>query len=63
MKTNVEITNNDQYGSYKKGEKGYIDGYLRAADERPYAAVVVGKKVVLIQLEFLKVEVSNQTQE
>lgn len=33
---------------YKKGERGYIDGYLRAADGRPCMVIVVGELIDLI---------------
>ena len=39
----------------KKGDKGYIDGYVRSADDRGYAVVVVGEVVEYCSLHKLKV--------
>lgn len=39
MKTEIEFTSDDQqHKDWKKGDLGYIDGYLHA--ERPYACIV-----------------------
>ena len=47
-KTTVVFKNDDsEHKEWKKGEKGYIDGYVRAGDDRPYAVVVIGKRLVL----------------
>lgn len=55
MKTFVEMTGNCKYGDYKKGDKGYIDGYMRGADGIPNAVVVIGERVVMCYLIHLKV--------
>lgn len=49
MRTNVEIKEDDhQYNEFKAGEHGYIDGYIRGGDNRPYAVVVIGDRLVLV---------------
>jgi hypothetical protein len=57
-KTKVKILNKDhQYNEYQEGEIGYIDGYCRAADNRPYAVVVINTRLVMIpfyNLEIIK---------
>lgn len=56
MKTQVKITHDDgQHQEYKKGETGYIDGYVQGGDDRPYAAVVIGTRIVLTPTYALKV--------
>ncbi len=59
-KTKVEMLYDDQYKEYKKGEKGYIDGYVRGGEGRPYAAVVIGERLVLCMTQHLKVITPNQ---
>jgi hypothetical protein len=55
-KTRVRIENDDQrYHEYKKGEEGYIDGYVRGGDDSPYAVVVIDARIVMISLTCLKV--------
>lgn len=50
------MENSSQYqGEYKKGDVGYIDGWLRAADKRPYAAIIfplTGKSFLAMSHEF-----------
>ena len=55
MKTKVELKDDVQQSQLKKGDKGYIDGYLRAADNRGYAVVVVGERLDFVPLYSLKV--------
>jgi hypothetical protein len=55
MKTSVEIIGNYQYQTFAIGEKGYIDGYLQCADNRPYAVVVIGEKLDFVPIQALKV--------
>jgi|2_EtaG_2_1085320.scaffolds.fasta_scaffold37301_2 sugar lactone lactonase YvrE len=55
MKTKVEIKTDVHQCQLKKGEKGYIDGYVRAADNRGYAVVVVGERLDFVPLYSLKV--------
>ena len=43
MKTKVRMRNNHQYNAWKKGDEGYIDGYIFDGDDRrSYAVVVLG---------------------
>ncbi len=51
----ITATDDPQYNEWKKGEEGYIDGYVRGGEGRPYAAVVIGDRVVLIMPHVLKV--------
>ncbi len=39
-KTKVEIMQDVHQSDFKKGDIGYIDGYVQAGDARPYASVV-----------------------
>ena len=55
MKTKVELIDEVQQSQLKKGDRGYIDGYVQAADNRGYAVVVVGEIVDLCQVWNLKV--------
>ena len=55
MKTKVELTMDNPQSELKKGNKGYIDGYVRAADNRSYAVVVVDDKIDLVPVYLLKV--------
>ena len=62
MKTKVELKADVQQSQLKKGDKGYIDGYVQAAYNvhlhqlyRSYAVVVVGEIVDYCPLYNLKV--------
>lgn len=55
MKTKVEITADIHQCQLRKGEKGYIDGYVRAGDNRGYAVVVVDERLDFVPLYSLKV--------
>lgn len=56
MKTKVEIIADDgRYHDYKKGQVGYIDGYMRGGDDTPLACIVTGDRVIMVPLYFLKV--------
>lgn len=50
MKTEIIVTLDDnQHKDYKRGDIGYIDGYVQAADNRSYAVVVLSdRKIKLI---------------
>jgi len=39
-KTSVKAISDETQGEIKKGDIGYIDGYVQAADSRPYAIFV-----------------------
>lgn len=54
MKTEVEITIELNQCIFKKGERGYIDGYIRGANNVPLAAVVVDERIDLVQIYALK---------
>ena len=62
MKTKVELL--DPTYVFKRGDIGYIDGYV-ILDSRPYAIVVVDEKIGLVPLSLLKVtkiaELSKET--
>ena len=55
MKTKVEITSDVHQERAKKGDIGYIDGYVRGGDERPYSVVIIGEYVCLVPVFQLKV--------
>ena len=50
MKTKVTIVRDVEQSKVKKGETGYIDGYVTAANGRPYAVVVVGVLIEMIPI-------------
>lgn len=41
MKTKVKVDQDINESLLRKGDLGYIDGYVTAADGRPYAVVVI----------------------
>lgn len=50
MKTKVRMTSNaSQCSEWREGDEGYIDGYVTAADGRPYAVVVSNKRLLFVQ--------------
>ena len=56
MRTRVEFKHNDaEHKEWTKGDKGYIDGYVRGGNGVPFAAVVIGHDIVLAPLHSLKV--------
>ena len=54
-KTKIEITRDTNQCSHKKGQIGYIDGYVMAGDGRPYAVVVCGELIDLVPVWAMKV--------
>ena len=54
-KTKVEITKELFHNQYKKGYRGYIDGYVQASNGVPYAVVVCREKIELVPIHALKV--------
>jgi len=54
MKTQVEVLYDTRYGAAKKGERGYIDGYCRGADDCGYCMVVIGERIEMIEPRNLK---------
>lgn len=47
MRTNVIVKSDVNQSAIKKGDMGYIDGYVQAADGRAYAVVVVPSKKII----------------
>lgn len=47
MRTYIEIKQDIHQTEIKKGDVGYIDGYVCGADGRPYAAVVIPKRELI----------------
>lgn len=41
MKTIIELLYDSPYNEYKKGDTGYIDGYVRGSNSNPYAVIVL----------------------
>lgn len=46
-KTKVKFISSPNECLFKKGDLGYIDGYVNGAEGRPYAVVVCGSKIDL----------------
>lgn len=56
MKTRVILKNDDQENNeYKKGESGYIDGYVRGADDGSYVCVVIKDRIIMCEIHELQV--------
>jgi len=53
MKTKVIIKKDYYQGIFKKGDNGYIDGYVRGGDNVPLAVVVVHNRIDLVPLHNL----------
>jgi hypothetical protein len=51
----VEIIGNYEHAAFKIGEQGFVDGYVRGADDRPYAVVIIGEKIDMVPLYSLNV--------
>lgn len=51
-----------QHGDWQKGEIGYIDGYVRGGNDIPYAAVVINRRIVLINFHSIDVISSEEYQ-
>jgi len=53
----VRSLKDDSFYDLDKGDIGFIDGYVKAADDRPYAVVVIPKKrkIALINIHLLEV--------
>lgn len=60
MKTWVRIKDDIHQEPLKKDDIGYIDGWLRAADDRPYAAVVVPNKYIGLASAYELEPIDNQ---
>lgn len=53
MELKVKILYDDSYEGFKKGNTGYIDGYIYTT--KPCAIVVLTKKIVLVNVSGLRV--------
>jgi len=51
----VEILNDIHQEMARKGDIGYIDGYVQCADRRPYAVVIINDVLSYIPIYSLKV--------
>jgi hypothetical protein len=61
MRTNIKIVSDVNQEPLRKGDIGYIDGYVQGADNRPYAVVVIPTTDVIAmcpinQLQFTGIE-------
>lgn len=54
-KTRVLIKDNYNQATHKVDQVGFIDGYLRGGDNRPYAVVIVRDIIDMVPLHCLKV--------
>lgn len=54
MKTFVRVKKDSSLGAVK-GETGFIDGYIRGADDCPYAVVIIGSRIVFLSIRSLEV--------
>jgi len=58
MKTKVRITQGDhQYNQYERNETGYIDGYVRGGEDRPYAVVVIERRKCLVLVDIHSLQI------
>lgn len=42
---------------FKKGEAGYLKGFVRGADDRPYAVVMLGGKFLMVSMYSIELSV------
>jgi len=61
MKTKVKVLGDVHQEHAKKGDIGYIDGYIRGACDRPHAVVVIGKKFSLVPLYMLEAIIKEES--
>lgn len=59
MKTRVIVKHDINQSEIKKGDIGYIDGYVQAADGRPYAAVVIPEKSIVDLCSMYSLEIGG----
>ena len=52
MKTKIKLHGTNQYKYWNSGDTGYIDGYVKGGDEKPYAVVILdtNKSAVLVEI-------------
>lgn len=51
----VLITSDDRYNDYKKGDVGYVHGYIRGGDNVPYVVVIIETKIVMVPFHSIEV--------
>ena len=54
MKTKVRVTCDSYYYNVRKGDIGYVDGYLQGYDSLKCAVVVIGKRFTLVPLYMIE---------
>jgi len=54
-KTKVKILGDVHQENAKNGDIGFIDGYVRGGDDRPYAVVVIGKSLSFVPIYQIEV--------
>ena len=54
MKTKVRITCDSYYYNVRKGDIGYVDGYLQGYDSLKCAVVIIGKSFKLVPLYMIE---------
>lgn len=62
MKIIVHIKNDYHQGLFRKGDVGFIDGYVRGANNIPCAVVCVKEELDLVPLTVLRVMKSRKDQ-
>lgn len=55
MKTKVELLFDSPYDQARKGDVGYIDGWVRGANDKAYAVVVIRDFICFVPHRDLKV--------
>jgi len=56
MRSAVTIESDDnRHGEFKKGDKGFVDGYVRGGNDEPLAVVVKETKKDSLEFEFVMV--------
>jgi hypothetical protein len=55
MKTYVRFNSDEMWGSAKKDDTGYIDGYVRGGDDRPCVIVISKGRLAIASLNQLDV--------
>jgi hypothetical protein len=63
MKTKVLLVQDQPQCRFKKGDVGYIDGYVQGGTGAPLVAVVIGEWVDVVYFNNLKVIVENKQNE
>lgn len=58
MKTKVILVGSSDNDKLGKGDEGYIDGYITILGDLPYAIVVSGNIIDMVQLSALEVKLN-----